>query len=108
MDRYQINNSVVVAVAYAAVMSITVAESRTIIPIALTGAGTLNLSADSKAVPGDEIILKVSSDGTARDLTLGTGFTAPVIAGVISKTKVQHFVYDGSKFVPVAAAFQIN
>jgi hypothetical protein len=108
MKTYKIGNSCAFALAYAATMALVVSESRTIVSIDLTGAGTLDL--DSKSTPsiGDELILKVSSDGTARDLTLGTGFTSPVLAGVISKTKVQHFVYDGSKFIPTAAAIQIN
>lgn len=108
MDKYQIGHSVAIAIAYAAAMSCVVEDSRNIISIDMTGAGTLNLSEDSKPVIGDEIIVKVSSDGTARDLTFGTGFTAPVLAGVINKTKVQTLVYDGANFIATAAPVQIN
>lgn len=108
MDKFKIGNSCAPTVAYSATMSVEVSDSRNIIAIAMTGNGTLNLAAASKPTLGDEIILKVSSDTTARDLTLGTGFTAPAITGVISKTKVQTFVYDGSSFIPKSAAVQIN
>lgn len=108
MNRYQINNSVAFSVDFSPAMSVNVSESRSIISIAMTGAGTLSLSSDSKPVPGDEIILKVSSDATARDLTFGTGFQAPILTGVINKIKTQLFVYDGTKFIPTGAAIQIN
>ena len=108
MKGYQIGCSVAFAIAYAAQMQASVTESKSVISIAMAGAGTLTLATDSQPVPGDEIILKVSSDATARDLTFGAGFTAPVLTGVINKTKVQRFVFDGSNFIATGAAFQIN
>ena len=48
------------------------------------------------------------SDGTARDLTMGTGLTGPVVAGVISKKKCAHYKYDGTTFKMVALAAQID
>ena len=108
MKKYELGFAVAFSIAYAAAMAAVVSESRNIITIAMTGAGTLSLDPDSKPVIGDEIILKVSSDATARDLTFGTGFTAPILTGVISKTKVQSFVYDGTSFIPSGTAVQIN
>lgn len=108
MKRYQIGSSVAFALEFAASMEATVKESRSIISVAMTANGTLNLSADAENVIGDEVIVKVSSDATARDLTFGTGFTAPVLAGVISKTKVQRFVYDGAGFIATGAPVQID
>lgn len=108
MKKYLINNSVAVALVYAANMELNVSESRNIVTVAMTGNGTVALSADAKPVLGDEIILKVSSNATARDLTFGSGFTAPVLAGVISKTKVQTLVYDGTNFVATGAPVQID
>jgi hypothetical protein len=105
---YKIGSSTAFALAYASAISLTVSESRTIVTLALTGAATLNLHADSKPQIGDEIIIKASSDGTARDLTFGTGFKAPVLAGVISKTKTQTLVYDGTSFIAAAAPVQID
>ena len=108
MKKYQIGSTVAFTIAYAATMTANVNESRNIITIDLTGAGALSLNPESKPQVGDEIILKVSSDGTARDLTFGTGFTAPTLAGVISKTKVLCLVYDGSNFIAKSAAIQID
>lgn len=108
MKKFKIGYAVAFLIAFAESMLANVSESRNIIEISMAGAGTLALSPDAKPVVGDEIILKVSSDGTARDLTFGNGFTAPVLTGVINKTKAQHFVYDGTNFIPTAAAIQIN
>ncbi len=108
MTGHQIGCSVAFAIAYAASMQANVKESRSIITLAMTGAGTLTLSPDATPTVGDEIILKVSSDATARELTFGTGFIAPVLAGTINKTKVICFMYDGSNFIATSAAVQIN
>ncbi len=108
MNKFKIGYAIALMIAFAENMAANVSESRNIITIALTGAGTLALSSDAKPVVGDEIILKVSSDATARDLTFGSGFTAPVLTGTINKTKTQHFVYDGSNFIATGAAIQIN
>lgn len=108
MKTYKIGSSVAFALAFAATMEAVVENSRSIITIEMTDDGTLNLSDDAKPQVGDEVIVKASSDATARDLTFGTGFTAPVLAGVISKTKTQSFVYDGSGFVATAAPVQID
>lgn len=108
MKKYLINNSVAVALVYAANMELNVSESRNIVTVAMTGNGTLALSADAKPVLGDEIVIKVSSDATARTLTFGDGFTAPALAGTINKTKVQTLVYDGANFIASGASVQID
>ncbi|MHB9003511.1 MAG: hypothetical protein ACYC6C_05545 [Coriobacteriia bacterium] len=74
----------------------------------LGAAGTLNATIGSDVERGAIVHVKALSDGTARDITFGTGFTAPVLAGVISKTKVQSFIYDGTTFLPMGAALQID
>lgn len=108
MKTYEIGSSTLLTPAYAAAIEVELSESRTIIDLSLTGDATLNSSADSKPSIGDEVIVKAASDGTARDVTFGTGFTGPVLAGVISKTKTQAFVYDGTSFVAVGAPVQID
>lgn len=89
-------------------MELNVSESRTVVSISMAGNATLKLSADAKPSPGDEVVLKVGSDATARTLTFGDGFTAPALAGAINKTKVQALVYDGAAFVASAAPVQID
>jgi hypothetical protein len=108
MGKFAFGHSTALLIVFSASMQATVSETRTIATINMTGNGTLALSEDAKPTLGDEIILKVSSDGTARDLTFGTGFTAPVLTGVINKTKVITLVYDGTAFIPSGAAIQIN
>jgi len=66
----------------------------------------LNVGAD---IPiGALLVVKAQSDATARTVTLGTGFSGPAIAGVISKTKTASFIFDGATFVAMAAAVQID
>lgn len=106
---YKLNGSTAGSVAYAASVALLANDSVNVFAIDLTGACTVTVSEDSKAVvPGTKIILKASSDGTARDVTFGTGITAPVLEGVINKTKVQELVYDGSGWVACSAPVQID
>ncbi len=108
MEKFKIGSAVVFALASAAAIELETSESKSVVTIDLEEDATLALSSDALPSPGDELILKVSSDATARDLTLGTGITAPVIAGVINKTKVQSFVYDGGNFIATGAPVQID
>jgi len=93
------------AIAYASAITIPVAQMHTVVTVAvLTGALTLNVSVDAQVTPGARLIVKLLSDTTARDTTLGTGFEGTTIAGVISKTKVAVFEYDGTNFVHVSTS----
>lgn len=74
----------------------------------LSAAATVNATISSDVERGAMINIKAKSDGTARDITLGTGFTAPTFAGTISKTKVCTYIYDGTSFLPIAAPVQID
>lgn len=95
--------------AYAATLAVTIADQLTfLIPATLTGALTINLTIVSTVRKGAILVCQLTSDGTARTTTFGTGFTAPALAGVISKTLNQSFIYNGTTFVPMAGGFQIN
>lgn len=95
--------------AYAAAINVTVKNRLTVLNIAtLTGAATLNLTIASGLAVGSKLVVKAKSDGTARDLTPGTGMTGPVVAGVINKTKYQEYIYDGSTFVATAPPNQVD
>lgn len=95
--------------AHAAVQPVTVIDQLTILaPATMSADITVNLTIDSNVKQGAMLMLIVKSDGTARQVTLGTGFTGLAIAGVISKTKVALFMYDGTTFKPVALAVQID
>lgn len=74
----------------------------------LAANATLNATIGSDVERGAILNVKAKSDGTARSLTFGTGFTAPAVSGTISKTKVVSFIYNGTAFLPIAAAVQID
>ena len=95
--------------AYAATITATITDRLTIIkPAVLTGALTLNLSINEGIPAGARIVFVGLSDTTARTTTFGTGFTSPTLAGVISKTKVIEFVYDGVTFKATSVGVQID
>lgn len=95
--------------AYAATLEVTVKNQLTIVDVAtLSGAITINLAIDDQVRAGALLQLQLTSDATARTATLGTGFLALAISGTISKTKVANFMYDGTQFVPVGAAVQVD
>ena len=95
--------------AHAAAPAITITNGKTFLTLpTMTGAVTLNLTIDADLEAGAELIVQAKSDGTARDITPGTGMTGPVVAGVISKTKVTRYVYNGTSFVNTSLALQID
>lgn len=68
----------------------------------------INVSTSSSAKAGDQIYYRIQNGATVRTVTFrSTYFTSPVITGVANKTKLIHFIYDGSKWVLVSST-QIN
>ena len=95
--------------AFAAALAVAIKQQTVFItPVTLTGVVTVNLTIDAQVTPGAILVLKLTSDGTGRDVTPGTGFLAPVVAGVISKTKVATYIYNGTAYVPMGAAVQVD
>ncbi len=87
------------SVAYAAAIAIAVKAKKTYVTVAqMTGALTLTVTANAAVPAGAELFVELPSDGTARDTTLSTGFSGATVAGVISKTKVATFVWNGTAF----------
>jgi tetrahydromethanopterin S-methyltransferase subunit F len=104
----QANYADVKSIAYAASVEIPVTQQKTIVTIGtLTGALTLTTDVDASVKAGAELHVVLTSDTTARDTTLSTGFTGTTVAGVISKTKIASFVYNGTNFLHVATQ-QVN
>lgn len=97
----------VAAASDAGVIAFAPTETREIVEIALGEAATINVDPDLSTV-GDELVLKVSSDGTGRNLSFGTGIAGPALTGTANKTKVQKFIYDGTIFIATAAPIQID
>jgi hypothetical protein len=96
--------------AFAATLAVTLTNQLTILlPGQMTGAMTVNLTLDQGIRAGARLIVTAASDGTARNITWGTGFSmATALAGVISKTKSIEFVYDGTSFKPTSGGVQID
>ena len=88
----------VVTLASAATVAATVNNTVTVINLALETACTLNLTLGAGLKPGSMLYVNVGSDGTARNLTPGTGMTGTAVAGTINKKKIATYVYDGSTF----------
>lgn len=69
----------------------------------LGAAATINVTATGM-VDGALLFIEIPSDGTARDVTAGTGLQSPTIAGVINKTKVAGFLWHTDKFIKISEA----
>jgi len=87
-------------------VEVTIVQDATLVTFdaALAADMTLNLAAFDTELPvGSQLTVKALSDGTARDITLGTGFEGTVVAGVISKTIMSIFQFDGTSYVLVSS-----
>jgi hypothetical protein len=91
-----------------ATLALTVNNTKTIASVSLSQAATLNVTPNAELPVGSELHLKVTSDATGRDVTLGTNITGPTLAGTANKTKVATFVYDGSAFLQTGAVVQLD
>lgn len=106
---YPFGNADVQTPTYAATLAVTITDRMTFLaPTVMTGSLTVNLTINEGIKAGARIFGTFLSDGTARAVTFGTGFTAPVLAGVISKTKTIEFIFDGTTFKPSALGVQID
>ncbi len=103
-------------VAEVAVLSVSGAQALTIeddqtivdgVTNSASGNRTLNLTIDPELKAGARLFLKAKTDGTETTI-FGTGITSATITGVAGKTKTQEFVFDGSAFLPVGTAQQID
>lgn len=108
MKTHKIGSAIVLPLTYAASIDVTLTESVTLATLSLTGDATIDLDAESKCSPGDQVVFKLTADGTDRDVTFGTGFTGPVNTVTANKTDVVTFIYDGTGFIQTSAAVQID
>lgn len=58
---------------------------------------------DGQIQPGARVIVKAASDGTARAITTSTGGQGTSEGGVINKTKVLTYEFNGTAFVLMSA-----
>lgn len=94
-------------VAFLATIAETI-DNETILDFAtLTGNATLNLTIATGLPIGTKLHIKVPATAT-ETLTFGTGIDSATITGVAGKTKAQSFYYNGTAFLPMGAAVQID
>jgi hypothetical protein len=108
LNRYYGRTASQQILADSATLEAKVEDTVNYLDVSLTQNATLSLHNDSKPAPGDEIVLKVASDSTGRDVSMGSGFKGPTLSGVANKTKTVRFMYDGTNFVQVGASVQID
>ena len=90
--------------------ALTIENDLTIIngvTVEATGNRTLNLTIDDNLNAGARLVVKAKTNGTETTIC-GTGITGPTVTGVAGKTKVFEAVYDGTAFVVVGTAVQID
>ena len=59
---------------------------------------TITVTATPGLKKGAQLFIKAASNTTARTVNFSTGFKGVAMTGVISKTKVAHFIYNGVYF----------
>ena len=92
----------------ATTMSLTIERDHEMVKIdEMAQAGTLNLVIGGDIEIGASLHPKCISDGTGRDITLGTGTDTMTISGTANKTKWAVLVYDGSVY-NLISVYQIN
>ena len=65
----------------------------------IAAAKSLTVTTSKGLAKGALLFVLVKSDGTARAVTFSTGFKAnAAMAGVINKTKLATFIYNGTSF----------
>ena len=77
------------------------------VTVPATGNRTLNLTINDEVKKGALLFVKSKTNGIQTTI-LGTNITSATITGVAGKTKTQGFVFDGSVFLPMGAAQQID
>jgi hypothetical protein len=108
--KYPFGKASVVSLTATGSQAISISNSMTVIDGATiqgTGNRTLVLTVDPQLPIGAYILVTAKTD-SIRTTTFSTGFLAPVITGVATKTKSQGFLYDGTYFRPTGTAVQDN
>jgi len=108
--KYPLGKAETITATAAATVAVSINNQKTKLKFsaALAADMTLNLTVGGNVEEGAELTIVALSDGTARDITLGTGMSGPVFAGVISKTRVTKYEYWGGAFSPVSAALTLD
>ncbi len=102
MVKYPFGPADLLTQAFAATINLSVDNANTYVQCdVLTGATTVNVTATGAALENGALLyLEVPNNGTARDVTAGTGLSTG-IAGTINKTKVATYVMRNGTFVQI-------
>ncbi len=102
--KYPLGVADSLAAAYAATIAASIDNNETVLTIAqMTGAATLNLTVNAEMPVGSNLAIKVSTDGTNRVLTHGTGLSGLAQTLTASKSYIIVYKFDGTNFVHVAS-----
>jgi hypothetical protein len=93
-DEYSVDSDVTI--------SLSIDNTVSIVSMSLDTAATVNVTPVSGLYVGSMLYLKITSDATGRDVTLGTNLTGTTISGVSNKTKMVALIYDGDDFIIVS------
>ncbi len=92
-----------------AITAVTIDRNVTMINLGqLSTSITLNATIASHVEVGAIVHVTAKSDGIARNVLFGTGFTSPTMTGAVSKTNVASFIYNGTTFLPLGRPLQID
>lgn len=83
-------------------ISLSIDNTVTFVEMSLDTAATVNITPVSGLYKGSMLYLKITSDGTGRDVTLGTNITGTTVSGVANKTKLVAAIFDGDDFFVVS------
>lgn len=82
------------APASAAVYALAIFNSKTIVDLNPTEAGTIDLTIDAECPDGAELIVNVNQDGVGRAISMGTGIEGDNLAGVANDKDTLILVYN--------------
>ncbi len=77
------------------------------VTVEATADRTLDISVSSEIKKGAKLFVKTKTNG-AEDTIYGTSITSANLTGVAGKTFTQEYAYDGTNFLPVGEAEQID
>jgi len=99
-DNYPFGKADVISKAYGAAIAVDIDINETILTIGqMTGNATLNLTVRSEVLEGSNLTIKVSTDGSNRTLTPGTGMSGLAQVLTANKSYALSYKFDGTNFV---------
>lgn len=108
--RFPFGSASVKTLSATGAQAITIEDELTVIngvSTVATGNRTIELTISSQLAIGAMILLKTKTTGTETTI-FGTGIYSVTVSGAAGKTFSQGFIYDGTVFLPLGTAVQID